>query len=139
MTSIYLLGALKNRDIVHIGERLRKEGFDVFDDWQCPGPEADSFLLEYYKVRGFSYKEALNSYGARLVFEFDKYHIDRCDIAVMIMPCGKSCHLELGYALGQGKPGYILFDEEPVKMDVMYNFSTDIFFNVEDLIKELKK
>jgi hypothetical protein len=137
--SIYLIGALKNREIVHIGNRLRRGGFDVFDDWQTPGPEADSFLLEYYKVRGFSYKDALNSYGARHVFEFDKYHIDRCDIGVMIMPCGKSGHLELGYMLGQGKPGYILFDEEPERFDCMYSFSTNIFFDVEDLVKELKK
>ena len=136
--SIYLLGALKNRDIVLIGERLRKEGFDVFEDWTCPGPEADSFLLEYYRIRGFSYKEALNSYGARHVFEFDKKHIDRCNIGVMVMPCGKSGHLELGYMLGQGKPGYILFDKEPERMDVMHNFSTDVFFDIEDLIKTLR-
>ena len=137
--SIYLLGALKNREIMALGERLRAEGFDVFDEWLSPGPDADAFLLEYAKFRNLTYKEALNTYAAKQVFEFDKSHIDRCDIGIMVMPCGKSGHLELGYMIGCGKPGYILFDQEPDRMDVMYQFATDIFFDVEELIVELKK
>ena len=55
------------------------------------------------------------------------------------MPTGKSGHLELGYLRGQNKPGYILFDKEPKKWDVMHNFATNIFYDVNELIKELKK
>jgi hypothetical protein len=58
---------------------------------------------------------------------------------IMLMPCGKSGHLELGYARGCGKPGYVLFPKEPKRIDVMYQFATDLFFNTNDLIKELKK
>ena len=57
----------------------------------------------------------------------------------MIMPTGKSGHLELGWALGQGKRGYILFDKEPKRVDIMYQFATDIFFNFQELLTELKK
>ena len=55
----------------------------------------------------------------------------------MVMPAGKSGHLELGYMLGQGKKGYILFDKEPDRWDVMYQFATGVFFNKEELINEL--
>jgi nucleoside 2-deoxyribosyltransferase len=138
MTSIYLISALKNEKIPLIGNQLRDAGFDVFDDWFSPGPDADKFLLQYEKLRGHGYKEALKGYAAQHNFTFDKYHIDRCDAAVMVMPCGKSGHLELGYVIGQGKPGYILFEEEPERMDLMYNFATDVFFSVEELIPALK-
>lgn len=136
--SIYLIGALKNWEIVTLANELQELGFDVFADWITPGPEADSFLLIYAGLRGWSYKQALNSYAATHVFEFDKSHIDRCDIVVMVMPAGKSGHLELGYARGCGKPGYILFDKEPDRFDVMYKFATDIFFSKQDLFETLK-
>jgi nucleoside 2-deoxyribosyltransferase len=55
------------------------------------------------------------------------------------MPAGKSCHLEAGYMIGQGKKVYILFDKELKRWDIMVQFATDIFFNIKDLIKELKK
>jgi hypothetical protein len=139
MKSIYLIGALKNTKIPLYGNRLRAEGYDIFDDWISPGPEADTYLYEYEKLRGHGYKEALRGYAAQHNFTFDKFHIDRCDAAIMVMPCGKSGHLELGYAIGCGKPGYILFEEEPARFDLMYNFATDIFFDIEDLISELRK
>ena len=139
MKSIYLIGALKNNKIPLLGNALRAEGFEVFDDWISPGPEADQFLLEYERTRGHGYKEALKGYAAQHNFTFDKEHLDRCDIAVMVMPCGKSGHTELGYVRGCGKPGYILFESEPDRMDLMYNFATDIFFNQEDLIQALKE
>ena len=53
------------------------------------------------------------------------------------MPCGKSGHLELGYFLGSGKRGYILFDGEPERWDVMYQFADGIYFKYDDLKKEL--
>lgn len=137
--SIYLIGALKNWSIVSLANQLQKMGFDVFADWITPGPDADTYLLKYAKMRGWSYKKALESYAATHVFEFDKYHIDRSDLVIMVMPAGKSGHLELGYARGCGKPGYILFDKEPARFDVMYKFATGVFFAEVDLIHELRR
>ena len=138
MKSVYIIGSLRNKDVPELGNVLRQAGFDAFDSWFSPGPHADDFWRDYTKARGLSYKEALKDYSATHVFEFDKHHLDRCDIAVMLMPAGKSGHLELGYFLGCGKPGYILFDKEPKRYDVMVQFATDIFFEPAHLINALK-
>lgn len=139
MKNIYVIGALKNPRIVDVANRLSEEGFNAFADWFCPGPDADSYLLDYAKRRGWSFKQALQSDAARNIFEFDKSHIDRSDAVVLVAPAGKSAHLELGYARGLHKPGYILFDEEPERFDVMLQFASEIFFSEEDLIRELKE
>jgi nucleoside 2-deoxyribosyltransferase len=139
MKSLYLMGALKNPKIPVIGNELRKMGFDVFDDWFSPGPEADDFWRKYEKVKGTSYKEALDGWAAKHIFEFDKSHLDRCDMAVLVMPSGKSCHLELGYMIGCGKPCWVLFDNEPDRWDIMYRFANGVFFDIEELKKELEK
>ena len=140
---IYLMGSLKNDQIPHIANKIIELGFEVFDDWFSPGPEADDFWRKYEKVRGSTHKEALNNYAAKHIFEFDKYHIDRCQIGIMIMPAGKSGHLELGYMVGQGKPCFILFDEEPQKWDIMHIFTKvtggDICYSFEELQDGLEK
>ena len=137
---VYLIGSLRNQEIPKLARRLREVlNVEVFDDWFSPGPKADDFWRDYEHVRGSSYKQALNNYAGKHVFEFDKFHIDRLPIVVMAMPAGKSGHLELGYKLGKGGLGYIFFDEEPERWDVMYQFATNIFFNEDELVAELKK
>ena len=137
--SIYLIGSLRNPEVVQFANDLEQQGFEAFADWQSSGPDADDFLRDYSKARGQDYKQTLQSHAARHIFEFDLHHIKRCDAAIMLMPAGKSGHLELGYVRGLGKPGYILFDKEPERVDVMYQFATDIFFKKEELFQELEK
>lgn len=136
---IYLIGSLRNENIPVMANKLRELEFEVFDDWFSPGPEADDFWRKYEKIRGSSYKQALNGWAGKHVFEFDKHHIDRSDIGVLYMPAGKSGHLELGYMLGKGKKCFILFDEEPERWDVMYQFATGICFSFDELKEELLK
>lgn len=136
---VYLLGSLKNRKmIIPIAKDLRKLGFkEVFEDWIAPGPEADDFWRDYEKERGRDYSKALKGWAGKHIFEFDSFHIERSDIGIMCMPCGKSGHLEFGDILGSGKRGYILFDGEPKRWDVMYQFADGIYFDYKDLKTEL--
>ncbi len=135
--SIYLIGSLGNESIPHIANSIEETGaYEVFSDWFAPGPRADEYWKDYSKARVLSYAEALKSYAATHIFEFDKKHIDRCDIGVLVMPCGRSGHLELGYMIGQGKPGYILFEEEPEKWDIMAQFAS-VAFSMEELVEML--
>lgn len=136
---IYVIGSLRNEAIPTIGSTLREEtGFEVFDDWFSPGPEADDFWKKYEEARGRTYEEALKGWAGKHVFEFDKHHIDRSDIGVLIMPAGKSGHLELGYMIGCGKPCFVLMDVQD-RWDVMYQFADGVFFDFESLVDALKK
>ena len=137
--NIYLIGSLRNPKIPVIGNKLRKVGIDVFDEWHDAGPEADDYWKKDQQTRGRTYLEALESYAADHVFEFDKFHLDRCDGAILILPAGRSGHIELGYMIGRCKPSYVLLNKESDRWDVMYRFATGVFFDLEELIKELKK
>lgn len=134
---IYLIGSLRNPEIPKIANTIRGYGIDVFDDWYASGPTADDSWKEYEQNRGHSYLDALGGYAARNIFAFDKSHLERADAVVLVLPAGKSGHLELGIALGKGKPGYIILDS-PDRWDVMYQFATGVFDKVEDLIAELE-
>lgn len=135
----YLIGSLRNEKIPEISNTLRKFGVKVFDDWYAAGPIADDSWQSYEKGRGTSYPQALKNYAARHVFSFDHYHLNRVEGGILVLPAGKSGHLELGYLAGLGKPTYVLFDKEPERWDVMYQFADEVFFNLEDLISHLKQ
>ena len=136
---MYLIGSLRNPEIPVIGEYLRVgTGFEIFDQWWTASEDADDWLRDYFRFRKLGYKDAIHSYAAKHIFDFDQYHLNRADIGVLVMPGGKSAHLELGYLVGQGKPCYILFDREPERVDIMHNFANNVFFSKEELLNELK-
>ena len=137
MTSIYLIGSLRNKRIPEIANELRAYGWEIFSDWYFASENADDRWLEHEKGRGLTYAEALSAPAAQHVFEFDKYHLDRCDMAILAMPAGKSGHIELGY-MAKDKPTFVLFDEEPARWDVMYNFTCGVYFDIASLIDGIK-
>lgn len=122
---VYLVGSLRNRHIVAVTNALEQAGCNVFSDWFAAGPEADDHWQTYEKARGRNYRQALSSPAAQNVWAFDVRHILAADVVVLVMPAGKSGHLELGFAAGRGKPTFILMDEPGKKdrWDVMSLFA----------------
>lgn len=136
---LYLIGSLRNPEVPLLANRIRELGFDVFDDWYAAGPEADDYWQQYETIRGRHYQEALYGHAAEHVFFYDQHHLDESDIALLLLPAGKSVHLEFGYMIGQGKPGYVLFDAVPERWDVMYRMAARVFFSQEELLRVLKE
>lgn len=141
MTKLYLIGSLRNDRIPKLAHRLRKElpDVEVFDDWYSAGPEADDFWKEYEQARGRSYEEALEGHAARHVFEFDKKHLDASSHALLVLPAGKSGHMEIVYsAYSVGSKTAILLDPDDVRWDVMYQFIPTILRRDEDIASWVK-
>ena len=136
---IYLIGSLRHPRVREVAAALRAHRLEVFDDWHAAGPEADDIWQRYEQERGRSYREALVAKHARMVLDFDRDNLNRSTAAVLVMPAGKSGHLELGYIIGQGKPGYVLLEQEPERWDVMYAFASGIYYWTDELIKEIAR
>jgi len=128
---------MRNPRVPEIAQALRAIGWDAFDDWYSPGPETDDRWQAYEKARGRTFREALAGYHARHAFALDEQHIDRCDAGLLVLPAGKSAHIELGVFRGAKKPRYILMDGEPERFDLMYCYATEIFTSVDEMLKVL--
>ncbi len=60
-----------------------------------------------------------------------------CEAVVLVMPCGRSAHLELGYAIGAGKRSVILLsDGEP---ELMYGMADSICISITEMLLALEK
>ena len=139
MSNIYVIGSLRNDAIQAIGRRLREAGHDVFDDWHGAGPDADHYWQEYEQARGRTYKEALTAPIADHNFEFDLAWLEWADVGVLVMPAGKSGHLELGWLSGKGKRCIIYMpDGEPERWDLMYKFAEAVCYSVDEVIAALE-
>lgn len=138
---VYLAGSLRNPAIPGIAKAIAR-GIDspkVFCDWYAAGPEADDHWKAFYEGMHYTYVEALKEPASVNTFEFDKRHIDQSRVMVLALPAGKSGHLELGYFIGKGKPGYILLDSDEDRWDVMYQFATGVTADRDELNDWIRK
>lgn len=134
---IYVIGSLRNPKIPEVGAVLRGFGHEVFDDWYAAGPEADDYWAAYERGRGKDMRTALKTWAAQNTLAFDRKHLERADAVVLVMPAGKSGHLELGYAIGKGAKGFVLLDGEPERWDCMYGFAENVAYTIDQLVEDI--
>src|SRR5688500_18691698 len=100
---IYVASSWRNEHYQSVVEELRKAGHEVYDFKDTP----HSFRWTDASPTGAAtietYLEAMKTQIAIKGFEADKAALDWCDTCIMVLPCGRSAHLEAGYAAGQGK------------------------------------
>lgn len=133
---LYLIGSLRNERIPLLAEQIRKDNprVEVFDDWYSAGPEADDCWKSHQQSKGLTYEQALKGHAAQNVFTFDKRHLDRSTHAILVLPAGKSGHMEIMYAAyGAKLKTAILLDPEDVRWDVMYQFIPTILNNDSEI------
>jgi hypothetical protein len=138
---LYLIGSLRNKRIPELAKKIRKDNPDVevFDDWYSAGPEADDYWKAHQRLKGLSYREALAGHAAKNVFAFDKRHLDRSTHAILVLPAGRSGHMEIMYAAyGVGAKTAILLDETDDRWDVMYQFIPTVLHNDKEIQEWLK-
>ncbi len=66
-------------------------------------------------------------------YQSDFNAMQRADTFVLVLPCGKSAHLELGWAVGAGKRTAVLL-ENPVEPELMYRMVDYLAPSLFDLL-----
>lgn len=105
MARIYVASSWRNEYQPKAVEALRGCGHEVYDFKDSDGfswrevsevPEAEW---------GFDgWMQALDHPAALRGFDRDMGALVAADLCVLVLPCGRSAHLEAGWAIGQGKP-----------------------------------
>lgn len=134
---IYVASSWKNLlqpGIIHV---LRRCGHEVYD-FRNPAPGNNGFgwkdVMPSYtgaRVNPVEYRDCLKHPVAQAAYASDIEALRWCDAVVYVMPCGRSASWELGYAIGQGKKGYVVMFEEG-EPDLMFSEAT-IVTNMDEL------
>lgn len=136
---LYVIGSLRNPRVPEVAALIREAGFEAFDNWFSGGERADDAWKDYERGRGNDYKSALANHSARHTFAFDQFHLNRAHGAVMVLPAGRSAHLEAGL-MSATKPVFLLQDVEgePERLDVMTRFLHSVHADAASLTAGLK-
>jgi hypothetical protein len=127
-------------------EALRQEGHEVYD-FRHPSPGNHGFSwheLDPTIPRGPADLDlAAHQIRAMLAdpiadagFESDMGALQACDICVLVLPCGRSAHLEAGWAAGAGKHTIVLLDDgEP---DLMWKMTDRLCVTVAEVVADCR-
>ncbi len=121
---IYAASSWRNARHPATVEALREAGHEVYDFRDPPEPGA-VFWGEDADPGWFTdreperIKEMLRTPEAMRGFASDMAALEWADACVLTLPCGRSAHLELGWAVGAGKPTAVLLDGES-EPELMY-------------------
>lgn len=124
---IYLASSWRNQQQPLAVQMLRDAGHEVYD-FRNPAPgntgfawaDIDPDWLNWTPERFIS---ALSDPIAKNGFSLDRGGLHWCDVCVLLLPCGKSAHLEAGWAMGMGRPTVIVLSPERFEPELMYLFA----------------
>ena len=66
--SVYIIGSLRNRQsVIELADLIEnRTGLEAFADWTAPGPDADDYLRDMAKARGWDHIRTLHRTHQRL-------------------------------------------------------------------------
>jgi hypothetical protein len=143
MTSrkIYVASSWKNLQHPDVVHALREAGHEVYD-FRNPAPEKIGFGWErldpdwqQWDLR--TYVDNLNKPLAAEHFKLDADALDWCDTCILVLPCGRSAHLELGYGIGCGKRSIIMLSPDQFTPELMYLLAGEFVTSIAELLEVL--
>ena len=102
-----------------------------------PAPGDDGFAWTEVDPAWLSWtpaqsRAALQHPRAQVGFAHDQLALQRADMTVLVLPCGRSAHLELGYAAGLGQRTAVLM-LEPCEAELMYLLVDRVCLSIDEL------
>lgn len=139
---IYVASSWRNNIQPLVVEALQKEGHEVYD-FKNPKPGDHGFHWseidpDWQNWTSGEFRMALNHPIAEAGFESDMIALENCDICVLVLPSGRSAHLEAGFAIGANKSTIILLTEQQ-EPELMYKMAMAICTSIDEVVKVVRR
>ena len=122
---------------------LREAGHEVYD-FRHPAPGNEGFGWRFCSPDPEALKdprrfrdEVLPHPSCKAGFDFDMNALRSADATVLVLPCGRSAHLELGWATGAGQKTIVLFDDPMSEPELMYLACSKLCVSIAEVIEAL--
>lgn len=139
--NIYVASSWKNKSYQSVLNLLVNEGHHVYD---FRNPDTSFAWVDCMPDRmpnGVDhevYGKMLQHPKAEVGFASDFEAMKTADMCVLLLPCGKSAHLEAGRFVGHGKPVVVLM-EEVDQLELMYKLCDKIVGSYQELLEAVGK
>lgn len=141
---IYVASSWRNEYQPSVVADLRASGFESYD-FRNPVAGDTGFHWAYIDAKWKDWAtcperfvKALGHPIARDGFRKDFFAMLEADAFVLVMPCGRSAHLELGWAVGREIPTFILLPPDGGEPELMYRMVKKVCTSMTELLEELR-
>lgn len=139
---IYLASSWRNADQPLAVAALREAGHEVYDFRNPPGGIENGFRWseldpEWESWSAAAYREKLKQPLAQKGFNSDFDGMKWADVGVLLLPCGRSAHLELGWMAGVGKRT-IIWTRDGQEPELMALLASEICVSLDEVVTALK-
>lgn len=136
---IYLASSWRNTYYPDTLRLLRSQSYEVHDfrdpagyfTWAAIDPAWEVWTPDEYAA-------ALGDPLADVGYNRDRGGMEWADTCVLLLPCGRSAHLEAGFMAGQGKR-VIAYLPEPIEAELMYRLLGEVVTTPGRLLHALEK
>lgn len=138
---IYVASSWRNQEQPGLVRDLRSRGYDVYDFRNPPHGRGGFSWAEISQLwtswTAEQYRAALSTDIALAGYLSDMAAMEWADACVLLLPSGRSAHLEAGWFAGKGKPVFVLTrdGEEP---ELMAKMCSAICINQAELFAALE-
>lgn len=126
---VYVASSWRNARQPSVVEALRSDGHDVYD-FRNPAPGNSGFSWSEIDPEWQSWTEQQYLAGLQHPRAIDGFARDHCaliaaDLCVLVLPCGRSAHLEAGYSVGQSVTSLaiLLHPDHAIEPELMYRWA----------------
>lgn len=144
MSRVYVASSWRNPNQEIAVDRLRSAGHEVYNyrrpNEQGP-PDAPASGFDWADIdpdwQGWTVAELLDNLEhpiASTGYAADRAAMEWADVFVMVMPCGRSAHIEAGYAVGAGKPLAIWYCDASVEPELMHRLANFRTGDLDDIV-----
>lgn len=134
---LYVASSWRNQKITEVVAALRAAGHHVYDfreddgngsafNWRDIDPNWKNWTVDQY-LDGLEHPTACGGFNR----DFDA--LNDAEGLLLVLPCGRSAHLELGFAIGR-KPTCILLEENQ-EPELMYKAVDELARDVEEAVQ----
>ena len=139
-TRIYVASSWRNTIQQDIVRALRRAGHEVYD---FRNPRQGDTGFHWSAIDGDwltwtprQFREALKHPIAQAGFKSDHDAMEWANTCVLVLPCGRSAHLEAGEFIGKGKRLFV-YTETPCEPELMYLGATEIALSIAELLEAM--
>lgn len=138
---IYVASSWRNNEQPGIVKALREAGHEVYD-FKNPAPGNNGFHWSeidpnWKDWTPDQYLNGLLHPVAQSGFKSDFDAMKNADMGVLVLPSGRSAHIEAGYFVGSGKPLVIMV--APGEPELMYLMANTVVSTLTDLLEAVEE
>ena len=141
MIRIYVASSWRNQEQQTVVTRLREFGHKVYDFKNPPGKSGFSWREldpNWEKWTSLDYVRNLAKPTASHGYLSDYRAMQWADTCVLVLPCGRSAHIEAGYFNGAGKR-LLIYIPERQEPELMYLMANNICLTMSEVLTALQE